>query len=67
MADETVPVLAPGVRRERRRRLIREYAAAQAGVVSRAQLYALGVTRGEVVPGVGSGWDSTAWSRTPVR
>src|SRR5690606_28830630 len=48
-AAEAGPMeIRPAERRRQRRRMVAELAEAQAGVVSRSQLYAHGISRGEV-------------------
>lgn len=47
--------IRPAERRSQRRRMVAELAEAQAGVVSRSQLYAHGISRGEVRANLGAG------------
>ncbi len=46
--EDTTPHVSPATRRRSRRRAVEEVAVAQAGVVTRSQLYASGTTRSEV-------------------
>ncbi|WP_161962488.1 DUF559 domain-containing protein [Nocardioides speluncae] len=51
----TTSEISPAARRRIRRRKVEQLAVAQAGVVSRSQIYGLGITRGEVRANVRAG------------
>lgn len=60
--EDTTPSASPAARRLARRRTVEAYAEAQAGVLTRTQLYANGTTRGEVRNNVRAArWQVLGW------